>query len=233
MGKTYAVADFHGMRDLWNRVKFHLNPDDTLYVLGDATDRGASGWAILKDMLKDSRVIYLRGNHDQMILDCWRSDWCDNYIWFYNGGYQTYEDILSDEKHEIYLIELAKSKLYHCYVNKEGQRIHLSHAGFTLMEDGELPTKKELLWDREHIDDHCDWWPDENPTDYVVHGHTGCVSNVFKARSATSDDTIFNDSKTVCRYAHGHKICIDGRSFHSKKIALLDLDTLQETIFEF
>jgi hypothetical protein len=221
------------MYNLWRQVIDSLDETDTLYVLGDCGDRGPDGWKIIKEALTDPRVVYIRGNHDEMLLDCWKSEWHDNYLWFCNGGYETFNAVIADEKLEIYLMQLARTKLYHCYENKNGQKIHLSHAGFTLMEDGELPTKKELLWDREHIDDRCNWWPDDNPTDYVVHGHTGCVSNVFKARSATSDDTIFNDSKTVCRYAHGHKICIDGRSFHSKKIALLDLDTLQETIFEF
>lgn len=229
----YACADLHGNYPLWEKIKEYLNDTDTLYTLGDAADRGPDGWKIIKEALADPRVVYIRGNHDQMLLDCWRSEWRDNYLWFMNGGYETFDAILADEKSEIYLMQLARTKFYHCYENKNGQKIHLSHAGFTLMENDELPNREDLLWDREHIDDHCAWWPEENSNDYVVHGHTGCVSSVFKRRScAAPEDTIFNDSKTVCRYVYGHKICIDGRSFMYNKIAILDLDTLQELTIE-
>ena len=234
MNKTFCISDIHGMYDLWRQVIESLDETDTLYVLGDAADRGPDGWKIIKEALTDPRVIYIRGNHDQMLLDCWRTEWRDNYLWFSNGGYETWDALMTDEKSEIYLIQLARTKLYHCYENKEGNKIHLSHAGFTLFEDNRDPSTEDLLWDRRHIIyDYCDWWPKENPNDYVVHGHTGCVSSVFKTRScAAPEDTIFNDSKTVCRYACGHKICIDGRSFMYNKIAILDLDTLQEVVIE-
>jgi calcineurin-like phosphoesterase family protein len=227
MNKVYAVADLHGMYALWRSVIELLDETDTLYVLGDCADRGPDGWAIIKEALADPRVIYVRGNHDQFLLDSWRSDWYDNWLWFNNGGYLTYESVVQDEKSEIYLMELSKTKLYHCYENKNGKKIHLTHAGFTLMENDELPNSHDMLWDREHIGDECRWWKAENPSEYVVHGHTGCCSSVFKRRSG---DTQINATKTVCRYVGGHKICIDGRSFVYNQCALLDLDTLQEIV---
>ena len=227
MSNVYAVADLHGNLKLWDAVRSYLKPDDTLYVLGDCGDRGPHGWTIIKEALRDPRVVYIRGNHDQFILDSWRNDWMDNWLWFNNGGYQTYEDLLMDVNYEKYLIELSKTKFYHCYVNKEGQRIHLSHAGFTLMEDDVIPHKDDLLWDRDHIAAECNWWPEQNPTDYVVHGHTWCASrSCFSMVSGVE----INNTQTACRYAHGHKICIDGRSFIYNRCALLDLDTLQETV---
>jgi predicted phosphodiesterase len=228
MNKVYAIADIHGMYSLWRSVIESLDETDTLYVLGDCGDRGPEGWKIIREALADPRVIYIRGNHDQMLLNCWKDDWCDNYLWYSNGGWATYESMLMDVDYEKYLIQLARTKLYHCYINKEGQRIHLSHAGFTLMENDELPNKRDLLWDRDHIDDHCDWWPESNPTDYVVHGHSYCASKSCFGLI----DTELNDSHTVGRYCHGHKICIDGRSFLSNKIAILDLDTLQEIVIK-
>ena len=231
MNKTFCISDVHGMYSLWRQVIESLDETDTLYVLGDCGDRGPDGWKIIKEALANPRVIYIRGNHDQMILDCWRSEWRDNYIWLYNGGYVTYDNVLQDPKAEIYLAQLNRTKLYHCYENKNGQKIHLSHAGFSLMEDDEIPNNDDLLWDRSHIEDRCDWWPKTNPNDYVVHGHTSCISSTFKQRFCEPGDMVWNKSKTVLRYAYGHKICIDGRSCVSNQIALLDLDTLQETVF--
>ena len=227
MGRVFAVADLHGNLKLWNAIQAYLQPDDTLYVLGDCGDRGPHGWTIICEALRDPRVVYIRGNHDQFILDSWRDDWMDNWLWFNNGGYETYEALMMDANHKIYLIELSKTKFYHCYVNKEGQKIHLSHAGFTLMEDDVLPHKDDLLWDRGHITAECDWWPEQNPTDYVIHGHTFCAS---RSCFSMMSDVETNDTQTVSRYAHGHKICIDGRSFRYNRCALLDLDTLQETV---
>lgn len=227
MNKVYAVADIHGQYDLWTAIKEHLDESDTLYILGDCGDRGPDGWKIIKEALADKRVKYIRGNHDQFLLDAWRSEWRDTYIWFYNGGYETYDAVLMDERADIYLTELARKPLYECYVNKEGQSIHLSHAGFTLMENDAIPRKDDLLWDRDHIGDRCNWWPETNPVDYVVHGHTYCASRSGFALTPVE----LNDSHTVGRYCHGHKICIDGRSFLTNKIAMLDLDTLQEEVF--
>lgn len=228
MNKTFAVADLHGMYNLWRQIIESLDKTDTLYVLGDAADRGPDGWKIIKEALADPRVVYIRGNHDQMLLDSWRTEWCDNYLWFSNGGYETWNALMMDEKYEIYLIQLAKTKLYHCYENKNSQKIHLSHAGFTLMENDEIPNSEDLLWDRRHIDDRCDWWTIDNLNDYVIHGHTYCASKSCFGMI----DTKLNNSHTVGRYCYGHKICIDGRSFLTNKIAILDLDTLKETVFD-
>ena len=40
---TYACSDLHGNWELWAEIKKFLKPDDTLYYLGDATDRGPDG----------------------------------------------------------------------------------------------------------------------------------------------------------------------------------------------
>ena len=229
MNKVYAISDTHGMYNLWRQVIDSLDETDTLYMLGDAADRGPDGWKIIKEALADPRVVYIRGNHDQMLLDCWKTEWRDNHLWFSNGGYETWDALMMDEKYEIYLAQLARTKLYHCYENKEGKKIHLSHAGFTIREDGVLPRDGELLWDRDHI--YYDEFANEE-TEYVVHGHTYCMSTIFKELSVwTPEEVNINDSWTVGRYHGGYKICIDGRCFGTGKIAILDLDTLTEKVF--
>ena len=229
MNKVYAISDTHGMYNLWRQVIDSLDETDTLYMLGDAADRGPDGWKIIKEALADPRVVYIRGNHYQMLLDSWKTEWRDNYLWFSNGGYETWDALMMDEKYEIYLAQLARTKLYHCYENKEGKKIHLSHAGFTIREDGVLPRDGELLWDRDHI--YYDEFANEE-TEYVVHGHTYCMSTIFKELSVwTPEEVNINDSWTVGRYHGGYKICIDGRCFGTGKIAMLDLDTLTEKVF--
>ena len=229
MIRTFAVADIHGQYNLWRQVIESLDETDTLYILGDCGDRGPDGWKIIKEALKDPRVVYIRGNHDQMLLDSWKEEWSgyDYYLWMSNGGYSTFETLVQDTNHEIFLKELARTKLYHCYENKDEKKIHLSHAGFTLMKNDEIPNSEDLLWDRYHIEDKCEWWSKTNPNDYVVHGHSFCASHSCFGLISIK----LNKTKTVGRYCNGHKICIDGRCFSRNQIAMLDLDSLEERIF--
>lgn len=43
--------------------------EDTLYVVGDAIDRGHQSIEVVLDMMSRSNVVLLRGNHEQMCLD--------------------------------------------------------------------------------------------------------------------------------------------------------------------
>ena len=67
----YAVSDLHGCYDRYRKLldKLNLGEQDTLYVLGDALDRGPEGFQILSDMASRPQVVGLLGNHEAMALD--------------------------------------------------------------------------------------------------------------------------------------------------------------------
>ena len=67
MGTTYCFTDLHGMYNLWAQIRDYCKPDDTLIFLGDACDRGNDGLKIIYELLKDPRVIYLKGNHEDIL----------------------------------------------------------------------------------------------------------------------------------------------------------------------
>lgn len=226
MNKTYAVADIHGQYNLWRQIIEYLDDTDTLYILGDCGDRGPDGWKIIKEALKDPRVIYIRGNHDQFLIDSWQDDWRLDGLWYYNGGYDTFEAASADQYADEYAGMLSRTRHLVEYHNTNGQTIFLSHAGFT-PSPSTKPSEQNLIWSRDHF--FARWPKEEEAKDwYVVHGHTFCAS-----RSAFAFvNTKLNDTKTVGRYCDGHKICIDGRAFLNHRIALLDLDTLTEIVFE-
>ena len=50
----YAMSDLHGCYDLYIKMldKINFSDEDTLYILGDVTDRGEDGIKILQDMMK-------------------------------------------------------------------------------------------------------------------------------------------------------------------------------------
>ena len=68
MGKVYASSDWHGCLAPAQKVLDFLQPDDKLYFLGDAIDRGDHGYQIMTKLLNDPRVVYMGGNHEQMML---------------------------------------------------------------------------------------------------------------------------------------------------------------------
>ena len=66
---NYVISDIHGQYKSYKRMlrAIQLQPEDTLYVLGDVIDRGPDGIKILNDMMKRENVIMFMGNHELMI----------------------------------------------------------------------------------------------------------------------------------------------------------------------
>ena len=57
----------HGRLDLYEKIKEYIKPEDNVFFLGDAIDRGPHGVEIMLDILKQSNWIYLKGNHEDMM----------------------------------------------------------------------------------------------------------------------------------------------------------------------
>ena len=41
---VYACSDIHGYYQIYEKIKSILKPDDCVYFLGDANDRGPDSW---------------------------------------------------------------------------------------------------------------------------------------------------------------------------------------------
>ena len=65
---VYAVSDLHGMYSLYEKICAKLNPEDKVIFLGDAGDRGPNGWKLIRVILDNSQWIYLKGNHEDMLI---------------------------------------------------------------------------------------------------------------------------------------------------------------------
>ena len=96
--KTYVVGDIHGRcAQLLNLLDMlPRDPEtDTLVFLGDLIDRGADAPGCVDHILKLSRenperVICLRGNHEQMLMDFLEGH---SHMWLTPvvGGERTFE----------------------------------------------------------------------------------------------------------------------------------------------
>ncbi len=238
MGRNFCCTDLHGMWRLWEEIKFYCGPDDTIYFLGDAADRGVDGLRIIKDLLLDKRVVYLKGNHEDMFTivapEAMEGRSGDLMWWYMNGGQETYEAFMQlDYNEQMWFINRLNALPDHLIIkNAKGQTIFLSHAGTAL--DYEEWEKKLIkggnpyIWDRKHI--HRPWSKLEEHKDwFMVHGHTG----VYRVVEILNDINIIYDRPTInhpmneiIQYCEGHKFCLDLTSFISNRVALFDLDNL-------
>ena len=234
MGKTYAFSDLHGDYELWKKIQNFLKEEDCAFCLGDCCDRGNYGIKIMQEILNDSRIVYLQGNHERMFLNgiaCREPHvrsifgMKDYTLWMQNGGLPTadaYYKLDFDEQTVLY------DKIYdlnYCtiYINLKKQIIFLSHAGCQPWQATLNPhteDKYDLLWNRDHIS--LEWSEkDEYKNLYIVHGHTP-VQYITQSM----------ENPEVIQYCQKHKIDIDLGTFNSGKAALLDLDTFEVIYFQ-
>lgn len=230
----YAVTDLHGRYDLWEQIKAFVKPEDTIYFLGDAADRGPDGWKLLTSLLNDPQVIFIKGNHEGMLENAIREyrftnglhqDWAIRHL-IENGGASTLNEWISASRENYsYLGKLRDLPYYKEYVNEQGLTIWLSHSGcppFLNRQGRNTTTERLALWDR----DHC-WVPHWGDTDedmVIVHGHTP-IPFFFEG---------FTDIEIkpgALWYCDDHKVCLDTGAFDSGYTVLFDLDTFDEHIF--
>ena len=232
MNKTYACSDLHGMYNLWAQIRDYCDETDTIYVLGDAADRGPDGIKIINELLRDARVIYLKGNHEDMLCIC-IPDFIEGHFhnmawWYSNGGNSTYDKELSllDEDSQLYYAQrLAKLPETAWYKSPLGHTVFLSHAGTDLdltKDDLRIMGRQDAyLWDRKHIG--CGAPIGKHKGVFQVHGHTPVISDKFCGYN--------KDMKIETLFYDNHKYCIDMGAFDTCKTALIDLDTFETKYF--
>lgn len=233
---VYACSDLHGMFNLYQSIKNSLKPDDIVYYLGDAGDRGPESWKTIKAICEDPQFIYIKGNHEDMLITTiidytfQNESFISNYrLLAFNGGEDTFNSALLDPKclDIIHTLKLCPTHLE--YLNAAGQEILLSHAGYTPVYSKKtqsimFPNDRQLMWDREHF---TDFWNEENfENTIVVHGHTP-MQYLIEDLNLSRNDYL----KKPLWYANNHKVCLDTGAFSTKFCFLLNLDTWE--YFEF
>ena len=194
MAKHYAISDIHGMYDIYEQVKEMLQPDDVVYFLGDAGDRGYDCFKCIKAIYNDPQWIYLKGNHEDMMAKSilqlpslsGYADRDDFQIWMYNGGADTFDEWIADGRDEAWGKRLHDLPLTAEYTNDKGFTFHMSHAGYTCGRKDQM-WGEELVWSRHHF---ASKWDEEcYPKDICIHGRKLfklCISDNFKLFSLDS-----------------------------------------------
>jgi serine/threonine protein phosphatase 1 len=93
----FAVGDIHG--DYWRLVnllaKLPMSDDDLLVFVGDYIDRGPDSFRVIELLIElranRSRTVFLRGNHEAMLLDARAHPHSTSRyaLWMGNGGAET------------------------------------------------------------------------------------------------------------------------------------------------
>jgi serine/threonine protein phosphatase 1 len=88
--RTLAIGDIHGSHTALVTLLKEVRPgvDDKVIFLGDYIDRGPASQQVIETLLelsKESQAIFLRGNHEVMILES-REDPLKESLWRGYGG---------------------------------------------------------------------------------------------------------------------------------------------------
>ena len=225
---VYAISDLHGRLDLLKQIQNFLNKNDTVYCLGDCCDRGPNPWETVKEVYKDNRFIYLKGNHEDILdramidkLKGLESNSSFNIQLLYeNGGEETLNQWNIEDYRYDWQSLIHKLPLISEYINKDNIKIILCHAGFNI---GSNPTKDDLLWNRSH------YFNQDKKSNYIiVHGHTPIPFLINDLKNIYSDLTYKNGAFW---YDNNYKVDIDCGAYATGQTVLLDLDTFEEHIF--
>lgn len=159
-----AIGDIHGMYGLLLELLAQLPTEGTLVFLGDYVDRGLdSKWVVARLMALEQQrqCIFLRGNHEAMLLEAMDGNQNAEEMWFNNGGVATIESYnfhIPDE----HLTFLRATRPF--YATDDYLFVHGG------LVPGQMPEEtacEELWWMREpFLSSDYDWGK------LVIHGHT-------------------------------------------------------------
>lgn len=215
--RLLAIGDVHGnnilLRKLLDRISLHAN--DQLVMLGDYIDRGLDSQGVIDTLLKlrdkYPQTVFLRGNHEQMLLDALYelgllNDWTplrahdsspdlsfgmDSFLFEMNGGLATLDSYSRDgcepigEKRDAY--RMIPQDHIDFLRGTDLYYIHddflFVHAGVNELDPlGDECGPYDLLWQRKPNSCRID-----GREMTVVHGHTPCFAPMLGEREFNLD----------------------------------------------
>lgn len=185
MSLTFAVADLHGRHDLLTLALQAIAAraeTGTVVFLGDYVDRGPESRRVLATLIAGPpegwRWICLKGNHEEMFLECvggHEIDW-----WKKNGGGATLD---SYRGHDAELLKhlgwlRALPRLHH-----DAHRVYV-HAGLSETFDLDQQPEAMTQWYRYPHRSNCGY-----RGRHVVHGHDANPDGPERYSNRTNLDT--------------------------------------------
>lgn len=172
--KFVAIGDIHGcaasLKALMDKVSEYR--DREFVFVGDYIDRGPDSKGVV-DFLLDFRerqsCVFIRGNHEQMLLDAYHNHNLD--LWLMNGGQITLRSYGADTSKlsipEDHLEFYENTKFY--YNTKDYFFVHAGLSPAQTIEQSleDKSSHHDFLWERSHLNAFETPWEKT-----VVFGHT-------------------------------------------------------------
>ena len=175
----YVLSDIHGNLRRFRSIlkQIHLQPEDTLYILGDVIDRHPDGIRILRQIMAMPNAKMLLGNHEYMMLRALGQPYDDNQDdggavahWYRNGGKVTHDHFKHIRKTlRQQILDYLQALPLHYDIHAGGNCYKLVHAAAQEDFDHDPKYKNTVhfaVWKR--------WEPDAPPPGAytLVFGHT-------------------------------------------------------------
>lgn len=239
----YVMSDIHGMGDLFDEVMNYLEEDNEPYqliYLGDACDRGPDGYRIMKQLLRNPNVIYLKGNHEDLFVKaayafrrlCQDEHMTSNQIYeaygrdvsyimqmeedmwlhYANGGVSTFESWIKDGCPQGIITQLQNLPVKYSYKNYD-----FCHAG-CLSYYFENDDEKEMIWSRRHFP--MPWIKGR----ILIHGHTPVMHLFHGSREYQAIEDTPPKYLQPVRYSV-NKIDMDTGAFATNLIAIYCIES--------
>ena len=149
---VYCISDIHGelekFHSMLELIKF--SEEDTLYIIGDAIDRGPDGVEVIEEIMNTSNMVMILGNHEKMCLGALgpNNQLGDYYRWAHNGGDVTYNQLVNvcSKERRNRILEFIEGLPDHLEIEVNGQKYHLVHgypSSYTYARVWDRPEKVE------------------------------------------------------------------------------------------
>ncbi len=175
MPNLYAIGDIHGQAGMLTLLieKVPFEKDDEIVFVGDYIDRGPDSRgvveAVLEFKLMYPKTIFLRGNHEDLLLDFLKNGrQYQNGVFLMNGGYETLESYGIDPREGSPRLPPLHMKFFEGLVARHDTR------GFVFVHAGMRPgvpldeqNEHDMIWIRQAF-----FESEENFGKPIVFGHT-------------------------------------------------------------
>lgn len=206
--ELFAIGDVHGQISMFKKMLTHWNEEtQQLLLIGDLGDRGENPkdcFLLAKMLVEQKEAIYLKGNHEAMLLAFMNQPEKNYGVYCLNGGMKTLETFLhsglDDEYSPTEIVMILTSRYPTLQPFLETLPLYYEWGDFLFVHAGVDLTKRDwrqtadydYVWIRESFHKEKN-----NTGKTIVFGHT-------------ITPALYGDNQTTDLWIEDHKIGIDG-----------------------
>lgn len=246
--RTFYTTDTHGeldrLLDCFVQANFDYE-NDTLIHGGDCVDRGPNSWGVIEELLKIKKLISLRGNHDQWMLDALimghhpAPKYFQETAYSYRLNRNEYPETANTHPDAHCPVPRDHRKFLENQRNYyvDDQNRLFVHAGFDPMQKIEDQDGPELYWNRTLAKKAMTIGPNDKLNDIndfkqVFIGHTQTI-NWNRGEELTVNSIWTGRKKPITTPIYkGQIVLCDTGGVYGGKISLLDITTDEHILYQ-